>query len=196
MRLPSAGARARSPSPSRRSGRGSSPGRPSPLGASPARSPSPRTTAAAAAATTTSTSSNVNTADDPSSAADVAVRAFVVASVTDVWSAIRSACTSQLAQLLTEAPPEWTKELFASLAAVAAAPKSSWQQREGALLGLTTIIRKFRWVPRHHCNLRTNTVLSMTGNNNISSRETLLDRKEYLLAVRLLGWPLPTHFCP
>jgi hypothetical protein len=90
--------------------------------------------------------------DDPvySETCYAAIREMVVDSVTDIWSAIRKNAAVRLYSVVDLFPMAHVEELFKALVGICVdqgrAKASSWQAKEGALLGITAIVKKFRRV--------------------------------------------------
>ena len=81
------------------------------------------------------------------------VQAVVVAGLTDVWSAIRKACAQRLHGLERNLKQEQLMQLYASCVSICQRPEgpsATWQAKEGALMGLTSIVRRFRAEIRDH----------------------------------------------
>jgi len=74
-----------------------------------------------------------------------AVHDLIVKGVTDVWSAIRKNCATLMSDIVSQWGLEYVEPLFERLAQICLGASATWQAKEGALLGITTIIRKFRW---------------------------------------------------
>jgi hypothetical protein len=79
------------------------------------------------------------------------VQSIVLLGLTDVWSAIRKLSASRLFSLAAKISPGQTFKLYDALCAIAtpsAAPSSaapdSWRSLEGALLGMRSVIKRFR----------------------------------------------------
>ena len=106
----------------------------------------------------------------PAAAHDIAtnfdeIKKIIMAGLTDVWSAIRKSCASRLHGVDRNFKLEHLILIFRDCVAICKRPPNkSWQAKEGALLTITSIIRKFRIkfrdavrVPaRPSANLRTN----------------------------------------
>lgn len=81
---------------------------------------------------------------------------FLLAGFTDVWSAVRKKSSARLADVLEGIPLAVVAEFFERLVAVCQDVTSPWQAKEGVLLAMTVIIRKFAWTgsnwsrPAHH----------------------------------------------
>ena len=65
--------------------------------------------------------------------------------LTDVWSVIRKLCAKKLHVLANLLALSQLDALFRALVDVAGCKDESWQRREGALLGITNIVRRFKW---------------------------------------------------
>ena len=73
---------------------------------------------------------------------------LVVAGLTDVWSATRTSVAALLADVLARTPLAAVEGLCRQLAGLCTGAPGGWQAREGALLGLTAIVRRFVWETR------------------------------------------------
>ena len=73
------------------------------------------------------------------------IQTLLVKGLTDVWSVIRKQCAAKLAGFAEHLPMALLQQLFRSLVETCKGPGSSWQEVEGALLGMNAIIRKFTW---------------------------------------------------
>eukprot|EP01052_Picozoa_sp_SAG31_P023158 SAG31_NODE_1888_length_6987_cov_1.481852_8_plen_163_part_00 len=70
---------------------------------------------------------------------------IVLAGLTDVWSAIRKSCASRLYSVDCNLELEHLVTIFRECVAICRRPlNESWQAKEGALLTITAILRKFR----------------------------------------------------
>ena len=77
------------------------------------------------------------------------IRSLFVRSVTDIWSAIRKNTAVRLYSVVDMLPMGHVEALFQGLVTICVAPEKgpesvSWQAKEGALLGVTAIVKKFR----------------------------------------------------
>eukprot|EP00698_Gefionella_okellyi_P019537 TRINITY_DN5998_c0_g1_i1.p1 TRINITY_DN5998_c0_g1~~TRINITY_DN5998_c0_g1_i1.p1 ORF type:complete len:1016 (-),score=196.11 TRINITY_DN5998_c0_g1_i1:2646-5693(-) len=66
---------------------------------------------------------------------------IVIDSVTDVWSAIRKSSSQKLAQCVQYLSLEQVRSVFCELVQICN-ESSSWQAQEGAVLGITTLVKK------------------------------------------------------
>lgn len=71
------------------------------------------------------------------------VKNFIVAGLTDVWSAIRNACAGRLSRIIDSFTIQQLECLFVELEQICQSKSSSWQAKEGAVMGMTAIIRSF-----------------------------------------------------
>lgn len=72
------------------------------------------------------------------------VEAVIIAGLTDVWSAIRKACAARLLGLEHNLKHPHMMQLYKSCIAICHRSDITWQAREGALMGVTAIVRRFR----------------------------------------------------
>ena len=70
---------------------------------------------------------------------------WILGGLTDVWSAIRSKCAARLSEILTRMELSHVEALYAKLVTTCGTARSLWQAKDGALLGMVTIIRAFNW---------------------------------------------------
>ena len=73
----------------------------------------------------------------------VLVKNFIVTGLTDVWSAIRNACATRLSRIIDSFTIPQLESLFLELEKICKSKSLPWQAREGAIMGVTTIIRSF-----------------------------------------------------
>eukprot|EP01137_Pigoraptor_chileana_P033797 Opistho-2@25290 len=73
------------------------------------------------------------------------VERLVVQGLTDVWSAIRSGCMSRVGGVLDVMDLTQLERFYSALVAICMGPGSTWQAKEGALMGITAVVRKFAW---------------------------------------------------
>ncbi|XP_030831113.1 uncharacterized protein LOC764251 isoform X2 [Strongylocentrotus purpuratus] len=78
--------------------------------------------------------------------ADIA--SLVMVGLTDIWSAIRKACVSRLPSILASLTVEEAEKFFETLAKICQNNESSWQSVEGALMAITSLLRRFQWISR------------------------------------------------
>ncbi|XP_028392463.1 uncharacterized protein LOC114517020 [Dendronephthya gigantea] len=71
------------------------------------------------------------------------VKDLIVTGLTDVWSAIRNACAARLSRIIDSFTIPQLEHLFLELEQICKCKTSSWQAKEGAVMGMTTIIRSF-----------------------------------------------------
>eukprot|EP01043_Picozoa_sp_COSAG02_P020762 COSAG02_NODE_1031_length_15073_cov_13.084279_8_plen_862_part_01 len=69
---------------------------------------------------------------------------MIIAGLTDVWSAIRKACAARLLGLEHNLKHPHMMQLYKSCIAICHRSDITWQAREGALMGITAIVRRFR----------------------------------------------------
>lgn len=74
-----------------------------------------------------------------------AVHDLVVIGCTDVWSAIRKNCAAMLSDLVRQWHLTRVEPLFERFVEICNSTTATWKSKEGALLAITNIIRKFRW---------------------------------------------------
>ena len=72
------------------------------------------------------------------------VEAVIIAGLTDVWSAIRKACAARLLGLEHNLKHSHMMQLYKSCVAICHRADITWQAREGAIMGITAIVRRFR----------------------------------------------------
>jgi len=72
------------------------------------------------------------------------IQFIIVQGLTDVWSAIRKACANRLFSVAEAFDLDEVQLLFQELLELARSEDTSWQAVEGSLLGMTTIIKRFR----------------------------------------------------
>lgn len=72
------------------------------------------------------------------------VEAVLIAGLTDVWSAIRKACAARLLVQELNLKHPHMMQLYKSCVAICHRGDITWQAREGALMGITSIVRRFR----------------------------------------------------
>ena len=65
--------------------------------------------------------------------------------VTDVWSQIRKNSSSKMSSVIDSMPEASVYRLFAEFLRICEDPNATWQETEGAILGMCVIIRKFHW---------------------------------------------------
>lgn len=70
---------------------------------------------------------------------------LVVVGLTDVWSATRSSVAAILSDLLPTFALAQLEALSDRLSDICLAADTSWQAKEGALLGMTAVVRLFTW---------------------------------------------------
>ncbi|XP_048576620.1 uncharacterized protein LOC5501449 isoform X2 [Nematostella vectensis] len=73
------------------------------------------------------------------------VKSLIVSGITDVWSAIRNTCIARLPQSLDHFSLQQAQEFYTDLIRICQAKESSWQATEGAVMGMTTLVRRFCW---------------------------------------------------
>ncbi|XP_031558056.1 uncharacterized protein LOC116294568 isoform X2 [Actinia tenebrosa] len=85
------------------------------------------------------------------------VKALIVSGITDVWSAIRNTCVARLAQILEHFTLHQAHIFYSELIKICHSKESSWQAVEGAVMGMTTLVRRFSWtgVMKQHINNNT-----------------------------------------
>lgn len=71
----------------------------------------------------------------------------IVSGLTDVWSAIRNSCASRMLALLETFDISGLETLFHRLSSICGDSSASWQVKEGAALGIVSIIKSFRLEP-------------------------------------------------
>ena len=103
--------------------------------------------------------------------------------LTDVWSAIRKAAALRLTDVLSTLPFESTQHLYGTLVDMCQRDDALWQETEGAVQGITAILRKFTWVHK-------TTLKHMSNGTGVPFRlsvaaDTLADRTDYQLTVSL-----------
>eukprot|EP00002_Diphylleia_rotans_P009508 TRINITY_DN1982_c0_g1_i1.p1 TRINITY_DN1982_c0_g1~~TRINITY_DN1982_c0_g1_i1.p1 ORF type:complete len:1148 (+),score=180.12 TRINITY_DN1982_c0_g1_i1:52-3495(+) len=76
------------------------------------------------------------------------VKRIMVLGLTDVWSAIRKSCANKIYQIIHRFTFDQLEEITKSLYSISSADGDdvTWQAKEGSLLGLLTIVRRFHWV--------------------------------------------------
>ncbi|EGD80684.1 hypothetical protein PTSG_01274 [Salpingoeca rosetta] len=112
--------------------------------------------------------------------AEQAVEACLVLGLTDVWSAIRKAAALRVSDVLGVLTFEQTRQLFEALVSICSREDASWQETEGAVQGITTIIRKFTWV--HKTALRDDGRAHGHGTFRFAAAaDSLTDRSDYQL---------------
>ena len=67
--------------------------------------------------------------------ANFGLQTGILLGLTDVWSAIRSACVSKLAHIIEHFGLDQLCSFFTQLVQVCQSPDSSWQAKEGAIMG-------------------------------------------------------------
>ncbi|XP_071173615.1 uncharacterized protein [Mytilus edulis] len=65
-------------------------------------------------------------------------------SLTDVWSAIRNSCSKHLGHITPYLPLQYQEELFNQLVTICNCPKSSWQAKEGAIMGINAMVHHYQ----------------------------------------------------
>ncbi|KAK3746389.1 hypothetical protein QZH41_018199, partial [Actinostola sp. cb2023] len=73
------------------------------------------------------------------------IKALILSGITDVWSAIRNSCVARLAQTLGCFTLDQAHIFYGELIQICQAKESSWQAIEGAVMGMTTLVRRFNW---------------------------------------------------
>eukprot|EP00048_Salpingoeca_helianthica_P024157 m.30156 g.30156 ORF g.30156 m.30156 type:complete len:1409 (+) comp9221_c0_seq2:59-4285(+) len=73
------------------------------------------------------------------------LKELVCVGCSDVWSAVRSACVARLPTILSSMPLSQLADLYSELFSMCASPASTWQAVDGALQGITSILRLFSW---------------------------------------------------
>eukprot|EP00667_Euglena_gracilis_P000576 EG_transcript_576 len=73
------------------------------------------------------------------------IQELMVRGLTDVWSVIRKQSAGRIRGFCERLPMNLVKELFQRLVAICKAEGSTWQEVEGALLGMNAIMRNFKW---------------------------------------------------
>jgi hypothetical protein len=71
----------------------------------------------------------------------------VVSGLTDVWSAIRNSCANRLLPLLESFQLPDLENLFHRLCSICLDQSATWQAKEGAVLGIISILKSFRLDP-------------------------------------------------
>lgn len=75
------------------------------------------------------------------------VSRVIVSGLTDVWSAIRNSCASRMVPLLEAFDLSALEILFNLLSSICGDGSASWQAKEGAALGIVSILKAFRLEP-------------------------------------------------
>ncbi|CAG2214540.1 unnamed protein product [Mytilus edulis] len=65
-------------------------------------------------------------------------------SLTDVWSAIRNSCSKHLGHITPYLPLQYQEELFNQLVTICKCSKSSWQAKEGAIMGINAMVHHYQ----------------------------------------------------
>ncbi|XP_067933195.1 uncharacterized protein [Watersipora subatra] len=73
-------------------------------------------------------------------------KSLIILGLTDVWSAIRSACSSRLNAIADQFSIQQLELFYTTLVQICKDEQSSWQAKEGAVMGLNVIVRRFQWV--------------------------------------------------
>jgi len=73
------------------------------------------------------------------------VKDLMLLGVTDVWSAVRKMCANKLYAVADMFDADQLAELFCDLVSMCSSQEQPWRAKEGALLALNSIIKRFQW---------------------------------------------------
>ncbi|XP_035680046.1 uncharacterized protein LOC118418298 isoform X2 [Branchiostoma floridae] len=74
------------------------------------------------------------------------VKNLLVSGLTDIWSAIRNAVVARLSPVIECFSLVQLEDFFTQLVKVCQDEESSWQKKEGAVMGINAVVRRFHWV--------------------------------------------------
>ncbi|CAH1780021.1 unnamed protein product [Owenia fusiformis] len=78
------------------------------------------------------------------------IKGLILIGVTDIWSAIRNATISRLGPIVEYFSLLQLEEFFTDLVKICQNDASNWQSKEGAVMGINTVVRKFQTVGMLH----------------------------------------------
>ncbi|XP_064639855.1 uncharacterized protein LOC135495320 [Lineus longissimus] len=73
------------------------------------------------------------------------VKNLIISGLTDVWSKIRNSCASRLSPVVERLPVMALESFFTELVQLCLKPDASWQAKEGAMMGVNVIMKRFHW---------------------------------------------------
>ncbi|KAI8504645.1 hypothetical protein Bbelb_177630 [Branchiostoma belcheri] len=74
------------------------------------------------------------------------VKNLLVSGLTDIWSAIRNAVVARLSPVIECFSLGQLEDFFTELVKICQNEETSWQKKEGAVMGINAVVRRFHWV--------------------------------------------------
>ncbi|XP_013392533.1 uncharacterized protein LOC106160455 [Lingula anatina] len=124
------------------------------------------------------------------------VKDIILLGLTDVWSAIRNACVARLSGIIEHITLDQLQSFFSNLAAICKGEDSSWQAKEGAVMGINIVVRRFQWIgfdienssPRDTKSTRTEYYLKF-GKEEMSEMPVFITSQMHTVIFPLLAHP-------
>ncbi|KAK3085980.1 hypothetical protein FSP39_011613 [Pinctada imbricata] len=113
------------------------------------------------------------------------ILSLINVALSDVWSAIRSSCAKQLGHIYTSFNSKEQESIFSSLAKSCTCDKSSWQAKEGAIMGINSILHQYRDGSESMSHTPVFS-LSMSQDNTISCVPGFISQSIHFVVFKLL----------